>query len=201
MANKDYYDILGVKKDATEADIKSAYRQLAKKYHPDINKSPDAQEKFKEINEAYSVLSDSQKRSNYDQFGTADGQPNFGDFFGGNGGFSGGFSDIFSDIFSAFGGGRSANRVERGEDIDISINLTFEEAALEEIAAIAMRSNEEGEDIGARRLHAVFEELLEDVSFNAGGDNMPDVYLSISADYVREHLKAAKQADMRRYIL
>ena len=81
------------------------------------------------------------------------------------------------------------------------VHLTFEEDALEEIAAIALRANEEGEDIGARRLHAVFEELLEDVSFNAGGDNMPDVYLSISADYVREHLKAAKQADMRRYIL
>ena len=81
------------------------------------------------------------------------------------------------------------------------VHLTFEEAALEEIAEIALRSNEEGEDIGARRLHAVFEELLEDVSFNAGGENMPDVYLAISADYVREHLKAAKQADMRRYIL
>lgn len=81
------------------------------------------------------------------------------------------------------------------------VHLTFEEEALNEIAAIAMRANEEGEDIGARRLHAVFEELLEDVSFNAGGENMPDVYLSISADYVREHLQAAKQADMRRYIL
>ena len=81
------------------------------------------------------------------------------------------------------------------------VHLTFEEAALEEIAEIALRSNEEGEDIGARRLHAVFEELLEDVSFNAGGENMPDVYLAISAEYVREHLKAAKQADMRRYIL
>lgn len=81
------------------------------------------------------------------------------------------------------------------------VHLTFEDEALEEIAEIAMRSNEEGEDIGARRLHAVFEELLEDVSFNAGGENMPDVYLSISADYVKEHLKTAKLNDMRRYIL
>ncbi len=81
------------------------------------------------------------------------------------------------------------------------VHLTFEEEALNEIASIAMQANEEGEDIGARRLHAVFEELLEDVSFNAGGENMPDVYLSISADYVKEHLQAAKQADMRRYIL
>ena len=81
------------------------------------------------------------------------------------------------------------------------MHLTFEDEALEEIAEIAMRSNEEGEDIGARRLHAVFEELLEDVSFNAGGENMPDVYFSISADYVKEHLKTAKLNDMRRYIL
>lgn len=85
-------------------------------------------------------------------------------------------------------------------DVD-KVHLTFEEEALNEIARIAMLSNETGEDIGARRLHAVFEELLEDVSFNAGGENMPDVYLSISADYVKEHVKAAKEMDMRRYIL
>lgn len=81
------------------------------------------------------------------------------------------------------------------------VHLTFDEDALNEIARIAMLSNEMGEDIGARRLHAVFEELLEDVSFNAGGDNMPDVYLTITADYVKEHLKTAKEMDMRRYIL
>ena len=81
------------------------------------------------------------------------------------------------------------------------VHLTFDDDALNEIARIAMLSNEMGEDIGARRLHAVFEELLEDVSFNAGGDNMPDVYLTITADYVKEHLKTAKEMDMRRYIL
>jgi len=81
------------------------------------------------------------------------------------------------------------------------VHLTFEEDALNEIARIAMLTNETREDIGARRLHAVFEELLEDVSFNAGGDMMPDVYLTITADYVREHLKAAKERDMKRYIL
>ena len=81
------------------------------------------------------------------------------------------------------------------------VHLTFDEDALNEIARIAMLSNETSEDIGARRLHAVFEELLEDVSFNAGGDNMPDVYLTITADYVKEHLKTAKEMDMRRYIL
>ena len=81
------------------------------------------------------------------------------------------------------------------------VHLNFEEDALNEIARVAMLANETGEDIGARRLHAVFEELLEDVSFNAGGDNMPDVNLNITAEYVREHLKAAKQMDLRRYIL
>lgn len=81
------------------------------------------------------------------------------------------------------------------------VHLTFEDEALEEIARIALIANEMSEDIGARRLHAVFEELLDDVSFNAGGDEMPDVYLSISAAYVREHVRTAKQMDMKRYIL
>ena len=133
MANKDYYSILGVDKNASDDEIKSAYRRLAKKYHPDLNKTEEAAEKFKEINEAYEVLGDSKKRANYDQFGSADGNPfggagssgGFGDFFGGGGG----FSDIFSDIFSAFGGGRSGARtMAKGEDIDINMNLTFEEA-------------------------------------------------------------------------
>lgn len=81
------------------------------------------------------------------------------------------------------------------------VHLTFEPEALTEIARVAMLANETGEDIGARRLHSVFEELLEDVSFNAGGENMPDVYLSISADYVREHVQAAKEMDVHRFIL
>lgn len=134
MANKDYYSILGVDKSASEDEIKSAYRRLAKKYHPDLNKTPEAAEKFKDINEAYEVLGDPKKRSNYDQFGSAEGNPfsgggsgGFGDFFGGNGG---GFSDIFSDIFSAFGGGRGDSQIrEKGQDINLSINLSFEEAA------------------------------------------------------------------------
>ena len=135
MANKDYYSVLGVDKGASDDEIKSAYRRLAKKYHPDLNKTPEAAEKFKEINEAYSVLGDAKKRANYDQFGSADGNPfgagggasgGFSDFFGGGGG----FSDIFSDIFSAFGGsGRADSRTRvRGQDINTSIELTFEEA-------------------------------------------------------------------------
>ena len=132
MANKDYYSILGVEKGASEDEIKSSYRRLAKKYHPDLNKTEEAANKFKEINEAYEVLGDSKNRANYDQYGSADG-PQFGgggaggfsDFFGGGGG---GFSDIFSDIFSAFGGGAQERVQARGQDINIEINLQFNEA-------------------------------------------------------------------------
>ncbi len=138
MANKDYYETLGVKKDASADEIKSAYRRLAKKYHPDLNKdNKDAAEKFKDVNEAYEVLGDEKKRANYDQFGNAEGQPNFGDYFSsGNGAnFSGsfsegfgGFGDFFGDLFGAFGGGRGRT-VERGEDIELQMTLSFEEAA------------------------------------------------------------------------
>ena len=112
MKYKDYYEILGVKRDATQQAIKSAYRKLARKYHPDVNKSADAQEKFKDINEAYEVLGDEQKRKRYDTLGSswsqgADFTPppgfegfNFSNFGGGSGSFSsGGFSDFFSAIF------------------------------------------------------------------------------------------------------
>lgn len=136
MANKDYYEILGVGKSADADEIKSAYRRLAKKYHPDLNKTPEAAEKFKEINEAYEVLGDERKRANYDQYGSADGPSfsggaggqGFGDFFGGGQGF-GGFSDIFSDIFSAFGGGGGQSRMsQRGDDINVAMRLSFDEA-------------------------------------------------------------------------
>lgn len=129
MAERNYYDILGVDKNASQEDIKKAYRTLAKKYHPDISTEPNAEEKFKEVQKAYDCLSDEQKRQNYDQFGTEEPNP-FGQ--GGNGsGFSGfgGFEDIFS---SFFGGGRrqaNPNAPQRGRDITTSITLTFEEAA------------------------------------------------------------------------
>ena len=131
MAEKDYYSILGVDKKASQDDIKSAYRKLAKKYHPDINKTPEAQEKFKEINEAYEVLGDEKKRANYDQFGSAEGFSGFGGNGGGFSGFGGGFGgfDIFSDIFSAFGGGQGrANVMEQGEDINLQMTISFEDA-------------------------------------------------------------------------
>ena len=107
MANenkRDYYEVLGVPKDATEADIKKAYRKLAAKYHPDVNHEPDAVERFKEINEANEVLSDAEKRARYDQFGFAGVDPNFnpnaGNPFGGDGG--AGFGD-FGDLGDLFG--------------------------------------------------------------------------------------------------
>ena len=128
---KNYYDILGVDKNATPEEIKSAYRKLAMKYHPDRNQgNAEAAEKFKEINEAHEVLSDETKRKNYDTYGTADG--NMGGFGGfGGGGFSG-FGDIFSDIFSGFGGfggGARTARSEIGEDIQKQMTLSFMDAA------------------------------------------------------------------------
>ena len=148
MAEKrDYYEVLGIGKNATDAEIKSAYRKLAKKYHPDLNPgNKEAEEKFKEVNEANDVLSDPQKRQRYDQFGFAGVDPNYAAANGGGaGGFGGGFGgvdlgDIFGDIFgggfgggfSGFGGGsstRTANAPRKGHVIQASVILTFEEAA------------------------------------------------------------------------
>lgn len=130
MAEKrDYYEVLGVNKNATDEEIKKAYRSLAKKYHPDVSTEPNAEEKFKEVNEAYECLSDSQKRSQYDQFGH-DGPQQFGGFGGGQGFDNfGGFGDIFS---SFFGGGRQSSRsgTRKGEDLEKVMVLEFEEAAL-----------------------------------------------------------------------
>lgn len=131
---KNYYDILGVSKTASDEEIKKAYRSLAKKYHPDLNPGDSsAAEKLKEVNEAYEVLSDKQKRSNYDNYGDPEGQ-SFSGFGGGQGGgFSGfgGFEDIINNMFSGFGGGRSrqASSAIDGADIQVKMDLTFVEAA------------------------------------------------------------------------
>lgn len=143
MAKKDYYEILGVSKNATEAELKSAFRKLAKKYHPDVNKEEGAQEKFKEIGEAYSVLSDAEKRRQYDQFGH-DAYKQASQQGGGGYSYGGGFSgfdfggidleDILGDIFGGgfgFGGSartRRGNVKSRGDDHLASITLTFEKA-------------------------------------------------------------------------
>ena len=134
---RDYYEVLGVSKGASEEEIKKAYKKLARKYHPDLNPdNKEAEEKFKEVNEAYEILSDSNKKARYDQFGFAGVDPNYGAGAGG-GGFDGSFDfgdlgDIFGSFFGGgFGGGRRANpnAPQRGESIRLSLAISFEEAA------------------------------------------------------------------------
>ena len=132
MAKKDYYETLGVSKNATPDEIKKAYRNLARKYHPDLHPGDAAAaEKFKEINEANEVLSDEKKRKNYDNFGDPNGNMGgFGGFGGGAGGGGFGFEDIFGDIFGGFGGGRSrAQTKTKGEDIIVELSISFLDAA------------------------------------------------------------------------
>lgn len=128
MAQRDYYEVLGVPKNASPDELKSAFRDLARKYHPDINKEPDAEEKFKEINEAYAVLSDPEKRAAYDQYGfqgvnNMGGAPNYANID---------LSDIFSEFFGfgGIGGSRSKarNAPRRGEDLGVRVKIKFEEA-------------------------------------------------------------------------
>lgn len=123
---QDFYETLGVERSASDEDIKKAFRRLAFQYHPDRNKEKDAEQRFKEINEAYEVLSDPEKRANYDRFGTAEGM-GFGQGFEGFQGFG------FGDIFDAFFGGtttraRQRARAQAGNDLRYDLELTFEEA-------------------------------------------------------------------------
>ncbi|WP_037585348.1 molecular chaperone DnaJ [Stenoxybacter acetivorans] len=134
MSQKDFYEILGIARDASDDDIKKAYRKLAMKYHPDRNPdNKDAEEKFKEIQKAYDILSDKEKRTAYNQFGHAGVDPNMGGSGFGSGGFSGGsfdFGDIFSQMFGgAAGGGNARQPNYRGSDLQYNIEITLEEAA------------------------------------------------------------------------
>lgn len=129
MSKRDLYQILGVDRTATEEDIRKAYRKLARKYHPDVNKEPDAEQKFKEVKEAYEVLSDPQKRAQYDRFGHADTTGGFGGSSAGSTGFETdfGFGDIF-DMF--FGGGRRNNpdAPRQGADLEYRLQIDFKDA-------------------------------------------------------------------------
>jgi molecular chaperone DnaJ len=144
MTNRDYYEILGVPRDASAEDIKSAFRKLARQYHPDVSKEADAEEKFKEINEAYGVLSDPEKRRRYDQYGRAGlgemgGMPDYATMD---------FSDIFEELLGGFGfglGGSSgarSRRPRRGRDLQVQVSLTFEEAVFGVEKTIEINRNE-----------------------------------------------------------
>jgi molecular chaperone DnaJ len=171
MAEKDYYAILGVSKSASADELKSAYKKMAKKWHPDINKAPEATEKFKEVNEAYSVLSDANKRAQYDQFGSESFKSGMG---GGAGGFPGGMGGFdFSDMFNGsaggfpgmedllreafggqFGGGTRTRRAPQAQHLRYDLELSFEEAAFGATKTISiphLRACEHCEGTGAEK--------------------------------------------------
>ncbi len=145
MSKRDYYDVLGVHKNASDTEVKKAFRKLAVQYHPDKNPgNAEAENKFKEANEAYEVLSDAQKRATYDQFGHSMGGQGFGGFkdagFGG-GGFGDAFEDLFGDFFG--GGGARRGRGERGADLRYNLDITFEEAAFGKETTIRFPASED----------------------------------------------------------
>ncbi len=157
MAKRDYYQVLGVDRSATAAQIKSAYRKLAREFHPDVNKATDAAEKFTEATEAYEVLSDDAKRQKYDRFGHASngggfggprgpGGVDFSDIFGGQAGGGGGFMGMgLDDILQALGGRGRRRRPQKGADLEYPITLDFLQAVRGVATAIRLRSGRKGE--------------------------------------------------------
>lgn len=149
MAKRDLYEVLGVSKGASDDEIKKAYRKLSKKFHPDINKEAGSEDKFKEVAEAYEVLSDANKRAAYDQYGHASTDPNFGAGGGGygGGGFGGfgggGFEDIFESFFGGGGRSQNPNAPRQGDDLQYTINLEFEEAIFGKETTISYNREEE----------------------------------------------------------
>ena len=148
MAKKDYYETLGIERSASEEEIKKAFKKAALKYHPDRNPdNKEAEEKFKEMNEAYQVLSDSEKKSRYDQYGTADAN---GAGFSGSSDFSGfgGFGDIFGDIFGGGSSSRNQNGPRKGADLEYNLNLRFEESVFGVEKEISITKNEKCQECG-----------------------------------------------------
>jgi molecular chaperone DnaJ len=128
MSKRDYYDVLGIAKSASKEEIRKAYRSLSKKFHPDLNKEANAEEKFKEVTEAFEVLSDESKKANYDQYGHVDPNQGFGGFGGGGGADGFGFDDIFSTFFGGNGRRRDPNAPRKGDDLQYSMTIDFMEA-------------------------------------------------------------------------
>lgn len=150
MSNKDYYATLGVSKNATDEEIKKAYKQQVKKYHPDLNPdSKTAEDKMKEVNEAYEVLSNSEKRAKYDQFGADGVNGNYGGA-GYGGGFNGDFGDIFDMFFGGQGGGRARqqNMARQGDDLRVDVTVSFEEAAKGVTREVPLTRSESCPDCG-----------------------------------------------------
>ncbi|TWT26194.1 molecular chaperone DnaJ [Planomicrobium sp. CPCC 101110] len=139
MNKRDYYEVLGVSKTASKEEIKKAYRTLSKKFHPDINKDDNASEKFQEVKEAYEVLSDDQKRAQYDQFGHQDPNQGFGGFGGGDGF---GFEDIFSTFFGGGTRRRDPNAPRKGDDLQYSMNIDFMDAVFGKETTIEIPKDE-----------------------------------------------------------
>ncbi|MFC4711944.1 molecular chaperone DnaJ [Planococcus dechangensis] len=140
MNKRDYYEVLGISKDASKEEIKKAYRKLSKKFHPDINKEANASEKFQEVKEAYEVLSDDQKRAQYDQFGHQDPNQGFGGGFSGTEGF--GFDDIFSTFFGGGTRRRDPNAPRKGDDLQYSMTIDFLDAVFGQETEIEIPKDE-----------------------------------------------------------